>query len=383
MLLIVPNDLTSYANLEPGSPGVALDALGWSDRWEALFASLAESGLEAGRVTRVDRGMPVVAARSGVFRAEPATHLVKTRGEAESRAVVGDWIALSHPQGHDLAIIEAILPRSSSFVRKDPGEEIGEQVLTANVDVVFVVQSLSGRGVNVRRLERELVLAWESGAQPVVVLSKADLSLDPKAAAEEAAAVALGVDVVVESAITHVGLDELLELAGPGTTIALLGGSGVGKSTLVNRMLGIDLLDTVEVRAADDKGRHCTVAREMVMLPSGGVVIDTPGMRALALWDAPDGIAAAFADVLAFAVHCKFRDCSHTSEPGCAVLAAVESGELPQRRLDSYRDLMSELDVLSARQDQRAWAERDRAGRVISKAAKQFYRDEPKRKGQG
>lgn len=357
-----------------------LDALGWSAAWAERFGDLASDGFEPARVVRVDREFPLVAAESGVLRAEHAVHLVKEGGSA-SRAVVGDWVALSRPEGHDLGIIEAILPRTTAFARKDPGEQTGEQVLIANVDVVFVVQSLSGRGLNVRRLERELVLAWESGATPVVVLTKADLVADAEYHAALAAAAAPDVDVVVESAVTGLGLDDVRRRIGPGVTAALLGGSGVGKSTLVNRLLGEELLATNQVRAADDKGRHTTVAREMVLLPGGGIVVDTPGMRGIALWDAEDGIASAFPDIDALAEECRFRDCAHESEPGCAVIAAVESGALPARRLESYRALRGELTQLARRQDERAWAEKDRDQKAISKAVKRFYGSEPKRKG--
>lgn len=357
-----------------------LAELGWTERETALFAPYAEAGLVPGRVSRVDRSLPLVITEAGSRRAEPATHLLKTGGSA-SRAVVGDWVALGIPEGHDQAIIEAILPRTSSFARKDPGEQTDEQVLIANASIVFVVQSLSGKGINVRRLERELVLAWESGATPVVVLSKADIAEDIDYQRGLAEDVAQGVDVVVESAITGVGFEKVAAHIGPGVTAALLGGSGVGKSTLVNRLVGGEIQATGAVRKSDDKGRHTTVAREIVLVPGGGVIIDTPGMRAVALWDAEDGIASAFPDVDALAEGCKFTDCAHGTEPGCAVVAAVEAGTLPQRRLDSYRTLRAELTELAHRQDQKAWAEKERTKKTISKAAKTYYNTEPKRKG--
>ena len=281
-----------------------------------------------------------------------------------------------------MPLIEAILPRHSAFARKDPGEETGQQVLIANVDVVFIVQSLSGGGVNVSRLERELVLAWESGARPVVVLTKADLTGVTDEERVRAEETAFGVEVIVESAVTGEGVDEVRAAVPIGVTAALLGSSGVGKSTLLNRLLGEELLATAEVRAGDDKGRHTTVARELVTIPGGGVIIDTPGMRAIGLWDAGDGISAAFPDIEALAEHCRFRDCAHEDEPGCAVAAAAEAGQLPQRRLDSYRKLNAELADLARRQDEKAWREKERERRVISKAAKHFYKTEPKRKGQ-
>lgn len=359
----------------------ALERLGLTEREIALFAPLASEGLELARVARVDRGLPLVATEAGLERAEPATHLVKGANDAESRAVVGDWVALARPEGHEMPLIEVILPRKSAFARKDPGEATGEQVLIANVDIVFVVQSVSGGGINVNRLERELVVAWDSGAKPVVVLTKSDLSDDVDSQRELAEEVAYGVDVIVESAVTGEGVDVVASLIGPGVTAALLGGSGVGKSTLVNRILGQDVLETGEVRASDDKGRHTTVAREIVGLPSGGAVIDTPGMRALALWDASDGVEAAFPDVEALAEHCRFRDCRHEEEPGCAVREAVGEGELPARRYESYLRLCRELEDLARRQDERAWREKEQASKIISKAAKRFYSSEPKRRG--
>ncbi len=359
-----------------------LERLGFTSREEALFAPLAEKGFELARVARVDRGLPLVATATGIERAEPATHLMKTAGVSMSRAVAGDWVALARPHGHDMPIIEAILPRHSCFARKDPSEEGGEQVLIANVDVVFVVQSLSGSGINISRLERELVLAWESGAKPVVVLTKDDLS---EASAEQqriAEEVAFGVDVIVESAVTGVGIDRVLAKVPAGVTAALLGSSGVGKSTLVNWLVGEELQETGAVREADDKGRHVTVARELVIVPGGGVIIDTPGMRAVALWEAASGMIAAFPEIEALAEKCRFRDCQHENEPGCAVIAAAAAGDLPQRRLDSYRKLTGELAELSRRQDEKAWREKEQASKVISKAAKRFNKSEPKRMGQ-
>ncbi len=358
-----------------------LAELGWTERETALFAPLAAQGLIPGRVSRVDRSLPLVITEFGARRAEPATHLLKTHGTA-SRAVVGDWVALAMPEGHDQAIIEAILPRTSAFARKDPGEQTDEQVLIANASIVFVVQSLSGKGINVRRLERELVAAWESGATPVVVLSKADIAEDIDYQRKLATDVAHNVDVIVESAVTGDGLDEVRAHLGPGVTAALLGGSGVGKSTLVNRLVGGEVQATGAVRARDDKGRHTTVAREIVLVPGGGVIIDTPGMRGLALWDSEDGIASAFPDIDALAADCRFVNCRHETEPGCAVIAAVERGELPQRRLDSYRALRTELVELSRRQDQKSWAEKERPNKTASKAPKSFHRKEPNGKGQ-
>jgi ribosome biogenesis GTPase len=364
----------------PDSTTPTLDDLGWSESWQRIFGELADDAFEPARVVRVDREFPLVATTAGFMRAEPAVHLVKTRG-AGSRAVVGDWVALSRPEGHDLAIIEAILPRTTSFARKDPGEQTGEQVLIANVDVVFVVQSLSGKGINVRRLERELVLAWESGARPVVVLTKADIAEDIEYQRQLAADAAPGVDVIVESAVTGLGLEAIRAEVTPQTTAALLGASGVGKSTLVNRLVGDEVQSTQATRRGDDKGRHTTIAREIVMLPGGGIIVDTPGMRGIALWDAEDGIASAFPDIDALAELCRFRDCGHEAEPGCAVRSAVEQGSLPARRLESYHALHAELAELARRQDQKAWAEKEQRNKSIAKASKRYFKDHPGKKG--
>lgn len=358
-----------------------LETLGLTDRERALFSTLADESMELARVARVDRGLPLVATAGGLERAEPATHLLKALGESLVRAVVGDWVVLARPEGHDMPVIEAILPRHSAFARKDPGEETGEQVLIANVDVVFIVQALSGKGINVSRLERELVLGWESGAKPVVVLTKADTADDVEDQRAHAEEVAFGADVIVESAVTGEGVDDVRARVPRGVTAAFLGGSGVGKSTLINRLVGDDVQQTREVRESDDKGRHTTVARELVVLPNGGVLIDTPGMRALALWDAESGLATAFPDIAALAENCRFRDCAHENEPSCAVVGAVESGDLAARRLASYRRLTDELAELSRRQDEKAWREKEKTNKTIAKAAKAFYKTEPKRKG--
>lgn len=357
---------------ETGEPPRDLCALGFSGRFEALFAPLAEKGFVPGRVSRVDRGQPLVLASDGPVRAELATHLLDSTDE---RCAVGDWVALARPEGHELAIIEAVLPRTSAFVRKDPGEHTVGQVVVANVDVVFVVHALGPRRPNLARLERELVLAWESGARPVVVLTKADLARDGKALAEEVASVALGVDILTTSAVTGEGVDRLLELIGPGVTAAFFGASGVGKSTLVNRLIGDEVAETAEIREGDGKGRHTTVAREMFFLPGGSILIDTPGMRALALWDADEGMAAAFPEIEELAAECRFSDCTHGHEPGCVVRAAVDRGTVTERRLESYLRLREELDRLAERQDVRARAEKKRGEKVLHREIKRYYKE--------
>jgi ribosome biogenesis GTPase len=253
----------------------------------------------------------------------------------------GDWILVQHGK------VAAALPRRSAFVRGDSGEGRTRrpQVVAANVDLVFVVQSLNN-GPNIRRLERELVLAFESGAEPVIVLSKADLvdAADAERAVSLARTAASDVEVVVTSAVSQAGLDRLRSLAHPDRTVALIGASGVGKSRLVNGLVGESVQAIGEVREGDQRGRHTTTARELVALPGGGWLVDTPGLRSVALWDADEGLSRVFSDIEALVAQCRFSNCSHGPEPDCAVRAAIERGELDAARFDHYQRLDRELD---------------------------------------
>ena len=303
------------------------------------------------RVVKLDRGYPLVRCEDGpLVRCEHATALVK--GD-ELRAVVGDFVEVDVPHGHDKGIIERILPRTRAFVRKDPAERALPQVLAANFDRVFVAQPLAD--VNVRRLERELVLAYETGAQVTVVLTKADLAEDERHVAEvrDRVRVLAGPDVrtLVVSADDPSGVEEVRALIPEGSVAVLLGKSGVGKSSLVNMLVGADVQETTPVRE-DGKGRHTTVSREMVPVPGGGFVVDMPGVRGLGMWEADAGIGAAFSDVEKLAANCRFRDCRHADEPGCAVRAAVEAGELAPERFASYRVLKQETADLRERREE-------------------------------
>lgn len=268
------------------------------------------------------------------------------------RAVIGDRVETSRPEGHDKGIIERILPRRTEFVRKDPADKTAGQVLAANFDLVIVAQPVTQ--LNLRRLERELVLAHETGADVAVVLTKSDL-----ADAGEANGVCRKVRelagdlvrVLLVSANEDASVDDVRALIGPGTTAILVGRSGVGKSSLVNLLVGYEAQDTAAVRESDGKGRHTTVDRVMVELPGGSCIVDMPGIRGLGIWDADTGLGTAFADIEAIAANCRFRDCLHEKEPGCAVLAAVETGELAAARLESYRALTREVEAVRAQRD--------------------------------
>lgn len=323
----------------------SLADLGWDP-------SLLPDDHPDGRPARVTlHGRDVWRVHDGV-----AEHSVGVRGrlraEPGSLPVAGDWVLLG---GDADPVIDAVLPRRTSLVRKQAGERTVEQVIAANVDVVLVCAP--AHSLNARRLERELTVVWESGATPVVVVTKSDLLLDDVAETlAEVRGVALGVEVLAVSSYDGDGLDEVRALMPRGVTGAAIGPSGAGKSTLVNALVGHEVLATTAVRS-DHRGVHTTTARHLVPLPGGGLVLDTPDMRELVVWADDDALDATFADVDSFASHCRFNDCGHHAEPGCAVLAAVESGELDEARLESWRKLQRELAHLARKQDARLAAE--------------------------
>jgi ribosome biogenesis GTPase / thiamine phosphate phosphatase len=326
-----------------------LHDLGWDDGWESQLEELDDEQLIAGRVAAQHRGAYVLWTELGELHAQLA-------GRLRHDLAVGDWVAArAHPSG--TTTIQAVLPRRTSFARKENLGGSVSQVLAANIDTVFVLTGL-GEDLSARRVERYLTMAWESGAHPVVILTKADLG-DVVDALRELHAVAVGVDVHAISNVTGEGVDELRAYVGPGTTAVLLGSSGVGKSSLLNRLAGREIMATRNV-AADGTGRHTTTHRELIRLPDGALVIDTPGLRELQLWTADDGFGSAFEDVEALAAECRFTDCAHTHEPGCAVLAAVDDGTLALDRLRSWRKLQRELESIAARSDRRLSAARKR-----------------------
>jgi ribosome biogenesis GTPase len=333
-----------------------LAALGWS----AELAENLEQGLEPGRVVAAHRGAFDVATAHGSVRARLPGRMLHDGVDV----AVGDWVGVAG------AIIRAVLPRRSAIVRKAAGLTSESQTLAANVDVAFVVSSL-GPDLEPRRIERYLVTIWESGATPEIVLTKADRIDDPSALVADVEAVAVGVPVHVVSAVTGQGCDALRARIPAGTTAVLLGSSGVGKSTLVNRFVGQERMAVKETRVDDDEGRHTTTHRELILLPGGGVVIDTPGLRELQLWDGgAAAIDAAFADIEELALQCRFANCSHDTEPDCAIQEALRSGELSGERHRSWLKLQRELRAIAMRSDarlrreeKRKWQQRIRDGR--------------------
>jgi ribosome biogenesis GTPase len=330
--------------------------------WQPGLAEQLEPHQVPARIVAQHRGQVVVRAEQGELR-------VRLPGRFRHEGIdvaVGDWVAVA-----DDAVVQAVVPRRSAIVRNAAGFATEAQILAANVDVAFVVTSL-GPDLEPRRIERYLVSIWESGAAPEIVLTKADRLEDPWGLVAQVEEVALGVPVHVVSALTGQGCDALRARLRPGTTAVLLGSSGVGKSTLINRWAGAELMATRETRADDDEGRHTTTHRQLFVLPGGGCVIDTPGLRELQLWDVGEAaVEGAFSDVEELAAGCRFGDCSHTSEPGCAVQAALESGALPWARFDSWRKLQKELRAIAVRNDARLrkeearkWIIRAREGRA-------------------
>lgn len=347
---------------------MTLEALGWDPFFAGHFAAGATQGMVPGRVMSEHRGQYQVETAQGEM---PARLTGRVRGQAATREhlpVVGDWLALEvlderPPQ----AIVRGVLPRKSKLSRREPGSGRDEQPLAANIDTVFLTIGLDGN-YRVSRIERYLTFAWSSGATPVVLLTKADLCPERAERVRQAQAVAGQAPVHALSVVTGEGLEALAQYLRPGHTLALLGSSGVGKSTLINHLHGSDAQRTQAVRAGDDKGRHTTTHRQLFVLPSGALILDTPGLRELQLWDAEEGLATTFADIEALAARCRFADCRHRHEPGCQVKEAIAAGTLDAARLERYRKLSHETHSAASIQEMLKTTE----GRQRRKLAKMF-----------
>jgi ribosome biogenesis GTPase len=349
-------------------------ALGWTASREEAFAPLRADDVVPARVTLE---------HTHIYRVRTATEewLARVSGRLRHHAAtradfpaVGDWVAVEAPRDDGMARIREVLPRTTRFSRRAAGDRTEEQIVAANIDTVFLVAGLDG-DFNPRRIERYLLVAWESGAVPVIVLNKADLVDDAQRLVVDVQALAPTVPVHAVSCEDVTTLAPLRQYLGFGKTGALLGSSGVGKSTIVNRLVGYDLRATRDVRISDSRGRHTSTSRQLVRLPDGGILIDTPGMRELQLWDTGDALHETFADIAAIGESCRFRDCRHESEPGCAVRSAVDRGDLPLFRLESYRKLMQEQAQQERRSDQRAQIEQKRIGRIGAKSLRKHLKE--------
>ena len=345
----------------------SLQDLGWCEFFEKQWQSNRLDGSIRARVSEENRGLYKVVSERGERWAELRGKLRHQAVSREMLPAVGDWV-LAEEHG-ERSTIHFVFERRSKFSRKTAGKKTEEQIVAANVDTVFLVSSLN-RELNARRIERYLTLAWESGARPIVVLNKSDLCDNIAELREKAEEAAMGVRTIVASTVSGDGIAELREIVRTGGTTALLGSSGVGKSSLINAILGREIQVTNETREGDDKGRHTTTSRQLIVVSGGGVLLDTPGMRELQLWAASEGIAQAFADVQGLAQGCKFRNCSHKDEPGCAVREAMD-----KERLANYHKLQREEEFLESKQDDALRAQRTKDLRKMMKGVNRFYRD--------
>jgi len=343
---------------------MSLTKLGWNAALDETFAPHRAAGLIPARVAVEDKHFFRIWTVDAELSAQITGKLLhESRADKSALPKVGDWVAVKLVPNEEKAVIQAILPRRTRLSRKMTGRDVEEQILATNIDVAFVVTAADA-SFNPARLERMLVMIHESGAQAAVVLNKIDLCDDVDARVAEATRVSGGATVLPACALTGRGVKQLGELIKPGETVVFIGTSGVGKSSLINRLYGEEIQATLEVRANDAKGRHATSWREMIFLPQGGVVIDTPGMREFHIWLAGGGLHDAFPDIEALSLKCHFRDCTHTQVKRCAVLEALADGSLSRERYDSFLKLQGELSFLHAAEEQRTWKDRKRSSRV-------------------
>jgi ribosome biogenesis GTPase len=350
-----------------------LSELGWDDEWARVFAPHAAAGLIPARVAIEFNYIYRLYAASGELQAQHAGRLRHQAEGRENLSAVGDWVAVLPTPGEASATIEAVLPRRSRFSRKMAGETTEEQIVAANIDTVFIVMGLDG-DYNPRRLERYLLMAYESGARPVVLLNKSDIAEQLAADLDEITRIAADIPVHAMSARNRHGIDAVERYLGPGKTGALLGSSGVGKSTIVNALVGEEMLKTQDVRAGDSRGRHTTRHRHLILLGDRGLLIDTPGMRELQLWTQPESARETFDDVVTLAAGCHFTDCRHLEEPRCAVKQAIADGTLEAGRLENYLKLQEEMRSLDVRKDARAQIDEKRKMKTISQSIKKLYK---------
>ncbi|KKQ14868.1 MAG: hypothetical protein US25_C0018G0004 [Candidatus Moranbacteria bacterium GW2011_GWE1_36_7] len=341
-----------------------LKTLGWDLYKKSLPENIDEKNIA--RVAVENRGGYLLYNKDGELTGMVQGKFMRSAKDETDYPKVGDWVVVEKLQGEAKAIIKSILPRKSKISRKRAGEDVAEQIIAANIDIVFIVQGLDG-DFNISRLERYVAMSKEGGCEPVIILNKADLSPDPKAKLEEVSQKISGIKIFLVSAQNGQGVEDVRNLIQEGLSVVFVGSSGVGKSTLVNALLGIDLQKTQEVRLDDSRGRHTTTKRELLLLPSGGILIDTPGMRELGLWASQDALGEAFDDIEIFAQRCKFNDCDHTHSAGCAVLKALQEGKIDQQRYDSFIKLSGSLNHFKAKKEKNSAQAQKRSKRGLIK----------------
>ncbi|MBD2775088.1 ribosome small subunit-dependent GTPase A [Iningainema tapete] len=347
-----------------------LQSLGWSDFFASSFEPYRQQGFTVGRVAIEHRNTYILYSKQGEVSAEVSGKLRHQARERQDFPAVGDWVVI-RAKSEERAIIHEILPRKSKFSRKTVGAKTEEQIVATNVDTVFLVSGLDG-DFNPRRIERYLILAWDSGAYPVIVLNKADLCNNLEDCLAEVEAVALGVPIIVLSAANNQGLDALTPYLKLGQTVALLGSSGVGKSTITNQLMGEAVQAVQSVRLHDDRGKHTTTYRELILLPHSGLIMDTPGMREIQIWAGDESLQETFADIEELAQQCRFRDCQHFREPGCAVQQSLVEGRLDYSRFLNYQKLQKEMNYLTRKQDHREHLAEKERWKKITKAMRDF-----------
>ncbi|EKE19576.1 MAG: GTPase [uncultured bacterium] len=336
-----------------------LKTLGWD-----LYSQSLQENTEEENVARVaveNRGGYLLYAKIGELEGIVQGKFIRSAKDETAYPKVGDWVSIEKLQGENKAIIKEILPRRSKISRKRAGEDIVEQIIATNIDIAFIVQGMDG-DFNIGRLERYVAMAKEGECEPVILLNKSDLAPDAEDKMKQVQSAMPGMKIFLVSAINGTGIDQVRALIGKNETVVFVGSSGVGKSTLVNALLGLDLQKTQEVRLDDSRGRHTTTKRELIFLPSGGLLIDTPGMRELGLWASQEALRETFEDIEAFAQLCKFNDCDHTQSPGCAVLKALQEGKIDQERYNRFIKLSGSLDLFQAKKD-RNNAQAEKRGR--------------------
>ncbi|BAZ05934.1 ribosome small subunit-dependent GTPase A [Calothrix sp. NIES-3974] len=350
-----------------------LELWGWSDFFANHFAPYRQQGFSVARVVIECRNSYILQSENAEISAEITGKLRYRASDRQDFPAVGDWVVIRTREKEGTATIHEILPRKSKFSRKAAGSETTEQIVATNIDTVFLVSGLDG-DFNPRRIERYLILAWESGANPVIVFNKADVCPNLENCLAEVESIALGVPIMTISAATNQGLETLQPYLRPGQTVALLGSSGVGKSTITNQLLGETVQAVQTVRQGDSRGKHTTTYRELLRLPTGGLIIDTPGMRELQIWSGEEGISESFADIAELAQQCRFRDCQHEHEPGCAVRQALQEGSLDASRFANYQKLQKEIKYMERKQDQREYLAEKEKWKKITKAMRNYQK---------